>query len=144
MPTPSPTGFGPLGRPGCNPASPADRSAQGFRDVFGTAIGGEQLWALPFLPRGATWVRPDAAEFNGLVGKEVKIVFAMTSYRAPFGAVGPDGATLEPVWGPSFHLGANWVRIPGPEWGAGFIFPEPGCWRIRVGSYGDVWMLVCS
>lgn len=143
LPTQAPAGFGPLGRLGCAPPSPADASAQGLRDVFGTAVGDEELWALPFLPKGATWARTDAADFDGLVGKEMKIVFAMTSYRTPFNAVGPDGLTLEPLWRQG-HIGATWVGIAGHQWGAGFVFPEPGCWRIRVGSRGDVWMLVRS
>lgn len=143
--TAPPAGFGSLGRPGCDPASPVrdPEPAGGFREIFGTALGGEQLWALPFLPDGASWARFDRAEFDGLVGKEVKIVFAMTSYRTPFGAIGPDGAALEPAW-VSRHLGANFARIPGPGWGAGFVFPEPGCWRIRAGSFGDVWLLLRS
>jgi hypothetical protein len=111
--------------------------------VFGTAVGREQVWALPFLPKGTTWARTDAAAFDGLVGKEMKIVFAATAVRAPFHAVGPSGATVEPVWRQG-HLGPTWVGIPGHQWGAGFVFPEPGCWRIRVGSRGDVWMSIRS
>jgi hypothetical protein len=143
IPTPPPTGFGPLGRPDCAPPSPAEPSASP-RDVFGTAVGGEELWALPFLPKGATWGRIDAAVFDGLVGKEIKIVFGMTTFHAPFRAVGPDGTTIAPVWGPSFHGSSNWVRQPGSEWGAGFVFPAPGCWRIGVGSRGDVWIRIRS
>lgn len=142
VPTPSPVGFGPLGLPGCAPPSPAGPE-QGFRTIFGTAIGGDQLWALPFMSKGASWGRTDAAVFDGLVGKEIKIVFAMTAVRTPFHAVGPDEATLEPVWRRG-HVGANWVGIPGHQWGAGFVFPEAGCWRIRVGSRGDVWLFLRS
>jgi hypothetical protein len=144
IPTPAPAGFGPLGGPSCAPPSPADRSPHPFRDIFGTAVGDDELWALPFLPSGATWARTDAAAFDGLVGKEVKIVFGMTSFYEPFRAVGPGGVTIAPVWGPSFHSGSNWIRQPGVEWGAGFVFSEPGCWRIRVGVRGDVWILVNS
>jgi len=147
LPTPTPAGFAPLGRPGCAPASPADSSSQGFREVFGTAVGDEVLWALPFLPKGTTWAQPDAAVFDGLVGKEMKIVFAMTagrtSHRTPFIAVGPDGETVEPVWRRG-HTGPTWVGIPGHQWGAGFVFTRPGCWRIRVGPRGDLWMFVRS
>lgn len=142
-PTPAPAGYGPLGRLGCAPPSPADVSTRGFRNVFGTAVGGEQLWALPFLPKGTSWGRDDAAVFDGLVGKEMKIVFATTSVRTPFHAVGPGGVTLEPVWRRG-HLGPTWVGIAGHQWGAGFVFPEPGCWRVRVGSRADVWMLIRS
>jgi hypothetical protein len=144
VPTPAPAGFAPLGQPRCEPASPADRSSRSFRDIFGTAIGGEELWALPFLPKGATWARTDAAVFDGLVGKEVKIVFGMTTFHRPLRAIGPNGESASPVWGPTLHGGSNWIRQPGSEWGAGFVFPEPGCWRIRVGSRGDVWMLLRS
>ena len=118
-------------------------SKHGFRTIFGTAIGGEQLWALPSMPSGATWGRNDAAVFDGLVGKEIKIVFAMTSVAAPFHAIGPDGTTHEPVWRRG-HIGRTWVGEPGHQWGAGFVFPEAGCWRIRVGPRGDVWLLVRS
>ncbi len=142
VPTLPPEGFGPLGKPGCNPPSPRDPSTQGLVDVFGTAVGGEELWALPFLPAGASWASFDAAVFDGLVGKEVKIVFAMTTWHSPFRAVGPDGATVMPVWGPKGHSGSNWDRQPGIEWGAGFVFSAPGCWRIRAGAVGDLWLLL--
>jgi hypothetical protein len=140
-PTPPPPGYGPLGRPGCAPPSPAN-TGKGFHDVFGTAVGGEQLWALPFVPAGASWARPDVAVFDSLVSKEIKIVFAETTYPARFEAVAPDGTLVQPVWGPTFHSGSNWGR-PGYEWGAGFVFSKPGCWRIRAGS-ADVWLLLRS
>ncbi len=142
--TPPPRGFGLLGRSGCRPPSPANRSPRPFRDIFGTAVGHEELWALPFLPAGATWGQTDAAVFDGLVGKEVKFVFGMTAFHAPFHAIGPGGDVVAPVWGPSFHGSSNWIRQPGSEWGAGFVFPEPGCWRIRVGARGDLWILIRS
>jgi len=143
-PTPPPDGFGALGRPGCDPPSPASGTTAVFRDVFGTAIGGEELWALPFLPPGTTWPTPHFAVFEGLVGKEIKIVFGMTTFHRPFRAIAPGGEALEPVWGPTFHGSSNWIRQPGAEWGAGFVFPTPGCWRIAVGSYGDLWLLIRS
>ena len=142
VPTPAPQGFGQLGRLRCEPPSPAG-AKHGFRTIFGTSVGGEQLWALPSMSKGATWGQNDAAVFEGLVGKEIKIVFAMTAVRVPFHAIGPDGATVEPVWRRG-HIGPTWVGIPGHQWGAGFVFPEPGCWRIRVGTRGDVWMLIRS
>lgn len=142
-PAPAPAGFASLGRPGCAPSSPAG-SKLGHRAIFGTAVGGEQLWAMPVLPgEGSAWARADRAEFEGLVGKEMKIVFAMTSYRTPFVAIGPGGVTIEPVWRQG-HVGPTWVGIPGYQWGAGFVFPEPGCWKISVGSRAALYLLVRS
>lgn len=138
IPTPSPAGFGPLGRAGCTPPSPARGG-----DIFGTAVGDEQVWALPFTTGGVSWMRDGSATFDGLVGKEVKIVFAMTSREPPFHAVSPSGAIVEPVWARG-HLGPTWVGISGHQWGSGFVFTEPGCWRIRAGPRGDIWLLVRS
>jgi hypothetical protein len=143
MATEPPARFGSLGRPGCTPPSPADPTQRGFRDIFGTAVGDEQLYALPFLPEGASWARTDAAVFDGLVGKGVKIVFAMTQRVPPFRAEGPSGTAISPVWVQG-HLGPTWVGIPGHQWGSQFVFPEPGCWRIRAGPHGDVWLLIRS
>lgn len=142
--TPPPPDFGPLGAENCSPPSPANTSTQGFREIFGTAVGHEELWALPFVPRGASWAQADAAAFDGLVGKEIKIVFAMTAMHLPFTARGPGGQTLAPAWGPSLHSSSNWARQPGSEWGAGFVFPTAGCWRVDVGVYGTVWLLLRS
>jgi hypothetical protein len=108
--------------------------------MFGTSVGDEQLWALPFLPAGVRWGSDASSVFDGLVGKEMKIVFPMTRGReAPFDAIGPGGEVVRPAWVRG-HVGPTWVGIPGHQWGAGFVFPEPGCWRIRVGSRGDVWL----
>ena len=142
-PTLPPDGFGALGKPGCRPPSPANRSVEGFKDIFGTAVGRE-LWALPFLPKGAAWSTPDKAVFDRLVGKEVKIVFAMTSWQPGLEAVGQDGSVVAPVWGPSGQVGSSSWGRPGIEWGAGFVFPAPGCWQIRVGRASDLWLLLRS
>ena len=138
--TPAPARFGPLGRSGCVPASPA-AARGGFREIFGTAVGDQQLWALPFLPDGASWAEPDAAVFGGLVGRGVKIVFAMTERVPPFRAVGPDGGEIDPAWVHG-HVGPTWMGLH--QWGAQFVFPVPGCWRIRAGPRGDVWLLIRS
>jgi hypothetical protein len=140
--TPAPARFGPLGRSGCAPPSPA-AARGGFLEIFGTAVGDQQLWALPFLPDGASWAQPDAAIFDGLVGRGVKIVFAMTERVPPFRAVGPGGTEIAPGWVQG-HAGPTWVGIPGHQWGAQFVFSQPGCWRIRAGPRGDVWLLVRS
>ena len=49
---------------GCDPAPPArDSEAGGLRELFGTAVGGERLWALPSLPvecRGRARTEPSS------------------------------------------------------------------------------------
>jgi hypothetical protein len=141
-----PAVFGPPGQPGCEPPSPRNSAGQRFPalgEVFGTAVGG-QLWALFF--RGE-WASPDASVLAGVVGKEVKIVFRMTGFGTfDIAAVAPDGARIGPTWGPVFHPSSTWTR-PGREWGTGFVFTKPGCWRIHAthdGVSGDVWLVVES
>jgi hypothetical protein len=125
---PAPPGFGPLGAADCSPPSPTDG-----RDIFGTSAGA-QFWALPF------W-RADAA-----VGKDVKTVFKLTSHvPTVFYAVSPDGRVVQPDWF-TVHGSSSWNR-PGFEWGAGFTFDGPGCWRIHAGAFpaqGDLWLVVNS
>jgi hypothetical protein len=137
-----PSGFGALGAAGCAPASPRNTSVTGFgaTEVFGTAAGA-QFWAL-----GATDGDLASAGLDGVVGQERKIIFRMTGgVPAVFYAVSPDGRTLLPVWKQG-HLGSDWGR-PGSEWGAGFVFDTPGCWRIHAGTapaQGDLWLVVRS
>lgn len=123
-----PDGFGPPGRPGCAPASPSSGS-----DVFGTAAG-TQLWALML------------SSLDGVVGKDKKIVFRMTAHVPQvFYAVSPDGRRIDADWF-QVHAGSTWQR-PGFEWGAGFTFDAPGCWRIHAGTWpaqGDIWLVVNS
>ena len=134
----APPDFGPLGAPDCAPASPLN----GW-DVFGTSAGA-QLWAL-FHFAGA--LSGDTIGYDGVVGKNVKIVFRMTSgVPTVFYAVAPDGRTVAPVSGPTPHTGSTWSR-PGWEWGSQFVFDAPGCWRIHAGAgpaQGDVWLVVRS
>ena len=138
-----PAGFGPLGAPGCNPASPRNRAGTGFgqTEVFGTAAGA-QLWAL-----GATAPDGDSAALDNVIGEQKKIIFRMTSgVPTNFYAIAPDGNRIAAVWGPDAHAGSNWNR-PGSEWGAGFVFTQPGCWQIHAGlppAQGDVWILIRS
>lgn len=131
-----PAGFGPLGAPGCAPESPSSG-----HDLFGTAAGAE-LWALPFAAGGDG----GAATLTGVVGKETKIVFRMTSgVPRVFYSVAPDGTRVPPIWTEP-HVSSSWTR-PGSEWGAGFVFGEPGCWSIHAGtapSSGDLWLSVVS
>jgi hypothetical protein len=146
VPAPQPAGFGALGQPGCGPPSPRNRAGQTFPargEVLGTAAGG-QLWALFF---NGEWASSDSAVLQGVVGKEVKIVFRMTgSGTFDVAATAPDGTRVGPVWGPVFHPSSTWTR-PGREWGTSFVFTQPGCWRIQGrdgGATGDVWLVVRS
>lgn len=146
MPASQPAGFGALGRPGCGPPSPRNAAGQTFPargEVLGTAAGG-QLWALFF---NGEWASSDSAVLEGVVGKEVKIVFRMTgSGTFEIAATAPDGTRVGPVWGPVFHPSSTWTR-PGREWGTSFVFTQAGCWRIQGrdgGATGDVWLVVRS
>jgi hypothetical protein len=137
--TPPPPGFGPLGAADCAPPSPRSEN-----EIFGTAFGA-QFWALVFAPP-SSWATSDTAVFDGVLGKEIKIVFKLTG-GAPseFFAVAPDGRRTQPVWGPTIHSSSSWKR-PGDEWGAGFVFSQPGCWRIHASSLGsgDIWFIARS
>jgi hypothetical protein len=142
--TPPPGGFAFLGRPGCDPPSPRNSLGEAFPaigEVFGTALGG-RLWALFF---HGTWASRDSAVIDGVVGKDVKIVFRMTGVGDfSVEAVGPDGTARAPVSGPTHHPSSTWTR-PGSEWGTQFVFGQPGCWRIHATHgdvAGDVWLSV--
>ena len=145
-PSAAPAGFGALGQDGCAPPSPRNRAGQSFPalgEVFGTAVEG-QLWALFF---NGEWASRDSSVLAGVVGEQVKIVFRMTGVGTfAIAATGPGEVTVGPAWGPVFHPSSSWTR-PGREWGAGFVFTQPGCWRIRAKHgdvVGDVWVLVKS
>ena len=144
----APFGFGPLGTVDCAPASPRNTKVAGTGpfEVFGTAAGA-QFWALLFLPPGTTWASETEAELEGLVGKEMKIVFRLTSgIPTNFFAVMPGASRVNPNWKSRMHTGSNWAR-PGSEWGAGFVFPRTGCWRIHAGSppvQADLTLLIRS
>jgi hypothetical protein len=97
------------------------------------AAGRAQLWALVFSPLPLH------------AGREVKIVWRMTGRGAlSLYAESPAGERVAPGFGPDAHSQSTWDR-PGDEWGSGFTFPAPGCWRVhasRVDASGDVWFLV--
>jgi hypothetical protein len=148
VPAVAPAGFGPLGAPGCAPSSPrnTDTTTPFARsELFGTAVGA-QLWVLAG-SAGTSLSDASLAVLQGVIGKEEKIIFRMTSgVPKTFFAVAPNGSRVPPIWGPDPHLGSNWNR-PGAEWGAGFVFTQPGCWQIHAASppaVGDVWLSVSS
>lgn len=80
-------------------------------------------------------------------GEDVKIVWRVTGsgpLRLP--ATGPDRRAHPLVWGPESHGGSSYDR-PGEEWGAGYRFTRPGCWRLRAvrgGATADVWLRVAA
>jgi hypothetical protein len=132
-----------VGRANCNPPSPLGVFGSPLPGAQGTATRGS-VWALFFPSLGMHW-QPGRAVFTGAVGKDFKIVFRVTgSGPIRLSARGANGTTLTPDWGPQAHGGSTWNR-PGGEWGVGFTFPTPGCYRLhaaRSGTVGDVWVLI--
>ena len=77
--------------------------------------------------------------------EQVKIVWRITgsgdlhlSYTDPHGR-------SHPLWfGPDEHDSSTYTR-PGAEWGAGYLFTEPGCWTLRATrgtATANVWLQV--
>ncbi|WP_336212357.1 hypothetical protein [Nonomuraea sp. LPB2021202275-12-8] len=137
-PSPSPTGTA-GGSPSPSPAvtretcngTPLHTSANGFLEVRGTSADAE-LWGLLF------------AEVPFKRGKEIKIVWRMTG-EGPLevSASLPSGKQAKLVWLED-HGGSNWQR-PGHEWGTGWVFPEPGCWKVKLSrtrGSGHAWLRV--
>jgi hypothetical protein len=94
--------------------------------------GGVQL-------RGAVGITPT------YTGQEIKIVWRVTgSGPLTLTATGPDEQDRPLVWGPDPHEDSDFKR-PGQEWGAGYRFDRPGCWRLRATrgpGWADVWLNV--
>jgi len=115
-------------------ASCADPSpiAVGSRGPEITGRGrGAQLHGLIMVPR-----YPIAAGRS-----TVKIVWRMTG-RGPLelAAYDANGRRQRLAWGPEEHGGGNYRR-PGDEWGSGYHFRRPGCYRRTVGS-AEAWLRV--
>lgn len=125
-----------IGQPGCKPPSPINRGA-GFPEVEGTSSQ-VQLWGLIMAAGPDNPVR---------VNEEVKIVWRITgSGQLRLTAVAPGGGTHPLQWGPDEHLSSSYRR-PGAEWGAGYLFTQPGCWdlhAIRGKATADVWLNIAS
>jgi len=61
---------------------------------------------------------------------QIKMVWRVTGEGGlSIHAVGPDGATITPDWGPEVHSGSNWHR---PGGGTGWTFPTRGCRRFEI------------
>ncbi|MBN6052369.1 hypothetical protein JYK22_10545, partial [Nonomuraea sp. RK-328] len=128
--TAAPTTAGPAVAAGCRGLGLGTDG--GLPEVRGEGQGAE-VWGLLFAP----------APFER--GREVKIVWRMTG-EGPLTVTAtlPDGTRARRTFGPEQHGGSTWKR-PGDEWGTGFVFPKPGCWRFdltRTRGTGRVWLPV--
>lgn len=135
--TGSNTGLGGgLGRPGCKPATPLDRGA-GFPEVEGTSDH-LHMWGL---------IMVDGSDDPIRVNEQVKIVWRITGSGALTLTTTDPGGTAHPLqWGPDQHLSSEYHR-PGQEWGAGYLFDEPGCWALgatRGTASAVVWLDIAS
>jgi hypothetical protein len=103
----------------CQP-SKSKKSKNEFLEIRGNMKSEGEMWALLFF---------DTAHAN----EDEKIVWRITGTGAEFHvqAQSEDDTIIPPIWGPEYHGGSNWER-PGAEWGTGFNFPKPGCWKITV------------
>lgn len=135
--TPSTPPIGPLGAPGCDPASPMADGA-GFPEIQGTPTEGDASVFGLVMMAGSTDFR---------VGIDVKIVWRMTGDGDLSAQLfDPDGAPEPLSWGPESHLSSTYTR-PGREWGVGLVFDTPGCWELKLSTdttAASVWMSVTS
>lgn len=127
-----------LGRPGCQSPSPINRGA-GFPEVEGSSSDHVQLWGL---------IMADGPDNPVQVNEQVKIVWRMTGNgELHLTSIGPDGATHPLQWGPDAHTLGSTNSRPGQEWGAGYLFSEPGCWdlhAVRGNATADVWLNIAA
>ena len=111
----------------CHPTTTEAETGVGA-EARADSTDGNEVWALFF----NDWPLPPGGAVRIPVEKEVKIVWRSTgegTFRIE--ADGPDGASIQPTWGPELHGGSNWER-PGDEWGTGWIFPSTGCWTLKM------------
>ncbi|MDQ1432624.1 MAG: hypothetical protein QOF40_3226 [Actinomycetota bacterium] len=81
--------------------------------------------------RGTVWALAQG-QVPPKVGDSLKIVWRVTgSGPLQVTFTGPSGAAKPLDFGPEPHL-VSTFRHPGDEWGTGFGFDAPGCWKIRV------------
>jgi hypothetical protein len=127
-----PTSVGELGSAACRRPSPINRTA-GFPEVEGTSDQ-VQMWGL---------IMADGPDNPLRVNEQVKIVWRITGSGAlRLDSVDPDGRTHPLQWGPDSHLSSTYTR-PGDEWGAGYLFNQPGCWTLRAvrgTASANVWL----
>ncbi|HET6300581.1 hypothetical protein [Microbacterium sp.] len=114
--------LGPLGRAGCDPASPTV-------GMVTEATASDGVTAFGLL---------ETADPRELAAGDTvhKLVVRMTgSGDVSAEVVRPDGSTRDLSWGPESHASSNFDR-PGDEWGIGFALDELGCWEIRLAREG--------
>jgi len=105
-------------QPACQP-SKIQKSKNDFPEIQGSMKSDGELWALLFF---------ETAHAN----EDEKIVWRITGEGDEFHsqAQNENGTIIKPIW-IEYHGGSNWQR-PGQEWGTGFNFSEPSCWKITV------------
>jgi hypothetical protein len=67
------------------------------------------------------------ASYQVHTNEDVKIVWRVTGS----GGLQLGGRTHPLQWGPDAHGSSTYTR-PGEEWGAGYLFTQPGCWTLRA------------
>ena len=94
-----------------------------------------EVWALFF----ANWgLAPNGPVFAP-AGQEIKVVWRATGEGdVSFRALGPDGSSVKPIWGPDGPRSSNWDTHPGEEWGTGWVFPDAGCWSLELRRGDDI------
>lgn len=77
--------------------------------------------------------------------RDVKVVWRMTgSGPLKLAAYDSGGRRIALAWGPEPHGGSTYRR-PGEEWGSGYYFRRPGCYRLtarRTEGRGEAWLRV--
>jgi hypothetical protein len=99
--------------------SKIQKSQNEFLEIQGNMKSDGEIWALLFFETAHT-------------NEDEKIVWRVTGEVDELHAEArsEEGTIITPIW-VEYHGGSNWQR-PGQEWGTGFNFPTPGCWRITV------------
>jgi hypothetical protein len=122
--------------PACRTPSPVTLG-RGFPEVKGSSKR-IQLWGL---------IMVDGPDNPVHVGNQVKIVWRITgSGELRLTSVAPDGRSHPLQWGPDEHLSGTFRR-PGQEWGAGYLFTQPGCWDLHAArgtATADVWLNIAA
>lgn len=127
--------LGPLGAPGCAPASPLGWS--NF-EVRGTPTRGGETTTLYGL-----LMLQDAVPVR--TGEDFQVVWRMPGDgELQVRVLAPDGRKTGLMWGPAERSASNYLR-PESEWGTGFNLGVPGCWEVELATdttAASVWIEV--